>query len=71
MINVGVSVKIQKKIMHVKKITHLKYPATRSCEIGTSVVNIIDDSLIAPDGIIDKTKIASTKTVPTNFNEKR
>ena len=46
-----------------------------SCENGIYAENIIDDSIITCDEIIETTKINLTKTVllksiPTNFNEK-
>ena len=49
-------------------------PATCSCENGKyywRLTSIIDDSVITCDRIIEETKITPTKTVPTNFNEKK
>ena len=41
-------------------------PATCSCENGKYLASINDDSVITCDEIIEE-----TKTVPTNFNEKK
>ena len=46
-------------------------PATCSCENGKNVRSITDDSLITCDEIIDIAKTFLTKTVVTNFNEKK
>ena len=51
-------------------------PATCSCENGKYVGSIIDDSVIMHDEIINMTKtvpskITSTKTVQTNFNNNK
>ena len=42
-------------------------PATCSCKNGKYLASIIDDSVIMCDKIIEE----ETKTVPTNFNEKK
>ena len=41
-------------------------PTTCSCKNGKYLPNIIDDSVITCDDIIEE-----TKTIPTNFNEKK
>ena len=46
MINVGVSVKFQKNIMHVKK-DYILNPTTCSCENIEYLTNTIDDPMIA------------------------
>ena len=61
-INVGASVKIKKHLTE-KDIWN---PATCSCENGKYEGSIIDDSVITSDEIIEE-----TKTVPTNFDEKK
>ena len=40
--------------------------ASRSCKNGKYLANIIDDSVIMCDEIIEE-----TKTIPTNFNKKK
>ena len=42
-------------------------PATCSCENGKCLASIIDDLVITCDEIMD----AETKSIPTNFNEKK
>ena len=46
-------------------------PARCCCENGKYLQSIMDDSLIACDKSMQKTKTVPTKTVPRNFNEKR
>ena len=46
-------------------------PATCSCENGKHLASITNDSVITCDEIIEETKTIPTKTVPTNFNEKK
>ena len=41
-------------------------PTTCSCKNGKYLANIIDGSVITCDNIIEE-----TKTIPTNFNEKK
>ena len=41
-------------------------PTTCSCKNGKYLANIIDGSVITCDDIIEE-----TKTIPTNFNEKK
>ena len=59
-----------------KKLVYIWNPATYDCENGEYVANVIDNSVIPCDEIVEKkkktlpTKSVSTKTVPTNFNEK-
>ena len=48
--------------------------ATCSCKNGKYLASIIDDSVITCDKIIDaqgKSYDKETKTIPTNFNEKK
>ena len=59
MINVDVSVK---NIIYVKKLC--------SCENGKYLTNIMEDSGITCDEIIESYD-EETKTIPTNFNEKK
>ena len=68
MINVGVSVK---NIIYVKKIIfgillHVVKKFLVCSENGKYLASIMDDSVITCDEIIEE-----TKTVPTNFNEKK
>ena len=51
-------------IIYVKK-NYIWNPTTCSCENGKYLANIIDDSVITCDEIIE-----DTKSIPTNFNEK-
>ena len=44
-------------------------PATCSCENNKYLGSTIDDSVITCDEILEMTKTALLKTVPTNFNE--
>ena len=46
-------------------------PAICSCENGKYLGSIIDNSVIRCNDFIETTKTMPTKTVPTNFNEKR
>ena len=49
-------------------------PATCSCENGKCLVNIMDDSVIKCDEVTDaeaKSYNEETRTIPTNFNEKK
>ena len=41
-------------------------PAICSCENGKYLVNVMDDSVITRDEILEE-----TKTLPTNFNERK
>ena len=45
-------------------------PATRNCENGKYLANIIDDSAIICDEVI-KSCDEEIKPIPTNFNEKK
>ena len=54
-----------KNIIYVKK-DYIWNPSTCSCENGKCLASIMDDSVITCDEIIEE-----TKTVPTNFNEKK
>ena len=45
-------------------------PVTRCCENGKYLAIIMDDSAITCDGIIESYE-EETKTVSTNFNEKK
>ena len=65
MINVDVSVK---NVMYVKKIAW--NPATCNCENGEYLASIMHDSAIACDEIIELCN-EETKTILTNFNEKK
>ena len=65
MINVDVRVK---KIMYVKKI--VQNPATCICENGKYLANIMDDSAIIFDEVIQSYD-EEIKTISTNFNEKK
>ena len=47
------------------------YLQSWSCENGGCPRNIIDDSVIIFDEIIETRKSILTKTTPTNFNEKK
>ena len=47
----------------MKKKDYIWNPATCSCENPKYLANIIDDSVILCDAIIE-----TAKTVPTNFN---
>ena len=47
------------------KKNYIWNPTTCSCENGKYLANIIDDSVITCDEIIE-----DTKSIPTNFNEK-
>ena len=62
-INVGASLKILKNIMCVKKII---FGILLHVENDKYLASIIDDLVMTCDEIIDK-----TKTVSTNFNEKK
>ena len=49
-------------------------PATCSCENGKYLANIMDDSVIRCDEIIDvetKSYDGETKTIPANLNRKK
>ena len=61
-VNVSVSAKIREN-MCMKK--YFWYPSTCACENGKYLENIIDDTVVTCNEIIE-----STKTVPTNFNKK-
>ena len=50
---------------HMCKKDYICNPATFSCENGTYLSIIIDDSVIMCDEIVE-----TKKTVPTNFNKK-
>ena len=50
---------------HICEKDYIWNSDTCSCENGKYATNIMDDSVIACDKIIEK-----TKTVPINFNEK-
>ena len=63
-VSVGVSVKIQKNIVCVKK-DYIWNPATSSCENGKYVRSIIDDSVITGDEIIKETKTDPAKSTST------
>ena len=54
-----------KNIIYVKK-DYIWNPSTCSGENGKCLASIMDDSVITCDEIIEE-----TKTVPTNFNEKK
>ena len=49
---------------------HIWNPATCSCENGKYLASIVDDSVIMSDKIIGSFD-EETKTIPTNFNEKK
>ena len=70
MINVDVSVK---NVMCVKVIIFVILPPC-NCENGNYLGSILDDSAIICDEVIDakaKTNDEETKTIPTNFKEKK
>ena len=51
----------------------IQNPATCTCKNGKYLANVIDNSVIMFDELIDveaKQNDEETKTVPTNFNEK-
>ena len=50
---------------HICEKNYIWHPTTCSCENGKYLANIIDDSVITCDEIIE-----DTKSIPTNFNEK-
>ena len=59
---------------HICEKDYTWNPATYSCEYGKYLACIIDDSAITCDEIIDgkaKSYDKESKTVPTNFNEKK
>ena len=51
---------------HICEKEYIWNPATCSCENGKYLASITDDSVSTYDEIIEE-----TKTVPTNFNEKK
>ena len=51
---------------HIYEKEYIWNPAAYSCENRKYLASIIDDSVITRDEIIEE-----TKTVPTNFNEKK
>ena len=69
-INVGGSAKIKKKHRVCEK-DYVWNPAACSCENVKCVESMIDDSWITRDEVINTTKTVPTKTVPTNFKEKK
>ena len=59
---------------HICEKDYTWNPATYSCEYGKYLASIIDDSAITCDEIIDgkaKSYDKESKTVPTDFNEKK
>ena len=62
-INVNVSVK---NIIYMEKI-YIWNPAMCTCKNGKYLINIMDDSVIICDEIVD----TEAKTIPTNFDEKK
>ena len=71
MINADVCERIQEKMCAT-----ILYPATCSCQNGIYRKNIIDDSVITCDEIIEMTKsimakTVQTKSILTNFNGKK
>ena len=66
-INVNVSVK---NIIHMKKKDYICNHASSSCENGKYLANILNDSVITCDEIMESYN-EETKSIPTNFNEKK
>ena len=59
---------------HICEKDYIWNPATCSCEIGKYLASIVGDSVITFDEIIDavaKSNDKETKTVSTNFYEKK
>ena len=55
---------------HLCEKDYIWNPSTCSCENGKYLTNIMDDSAITCDEIIESYN-EETKTIPTNFNEKK
>ena len=58
------------KKSHVYEKDYVWNSATCSCENGKYFANIVDDSVIMCDEIIESYH-EETKTIPTNFNERK
>ena len=59
---------------NISEKDYIQNPATFSCKNGKYLTNIMGDSVITCDGIIDadmeaKSYNEETKTIPTHFNE--
>ena len=62
------------KTHHICEKVYIWNPATCSCENGKYLASTVDNSVITCDEIIDavvKSYNKETKTVTTNFNEKK
>ena len=75
MINVVPSIRLKKTLrVQKKKKDYIWHPATCSCKNSKYLASTIDESVITCNEIIDaegKSYNKETKTVATNFNEKK
>ena len=75
MINVVPSIRLKKTLrVQKRKKDYIQHPATCSCKNSKYLASTIDESAITCNEIIDaegKSSNKETKTVTTNFNEKK
>ena len=60
----------ESKNRHLCEKNYIWNPAKCNCENGKYLASIMDDSAITCDAIIESYHY-ETKTIPTNFNEKK